>query len=359
MRVFKYFFVYLLPISVYFSFNTVGIWTFLPIMLFFVLVPLLELFIKPDTANMDEKTAYDEKNKSIYDWILYTAVPVQIGFLIYFLFIIQQTPFGTVEFFGRVLSMGLMCGVLGINVGHELGHRLNRREQLLGEILLLTSLDTHFLPYHNAGHHRNVATPEDAATAAKNELLFTFWFTSHFGSYIDAWKIENDRMKRVGKPIWTLSNRMVAYSLANILLIFAIYSFFGMTVLIAFGIAAVIGISLLETVNYIEHYGLLRKKNEHGVYEKVKHTHSWNSDHPIGRALLFNLSRHSDHHYNGSKKYQVLKSLSTSPQMPTGYPGMMILALFQPLWFLVMNKKLEQFQAESVYLDVGKLKLEN
>ena len=344
MQRLKYFFVYLLPISVYFSFNTTGIGTFLPVILFFVLIPLLELFIKPDAANMDKKTAYDEKNKLIYDWILYTAVPVQVGFLVYFLFVIQQTPFDSIEFIGRVSSMGLMCGVLGINVGHELGHRLSRKEQFLGEILLLTSLDTHFLPYHNAGHHRNVATPEDSATAAKNELLFTFWFTSHFGSYIEAWKIENDRMKRTSRPILSLNNRMVAYSIANILLIFTIYYCFGTMVLIAFGIAAVMGIMLLETVNYIEHYGLLRKKNERGRYEKVNHTHSWNSDHPIGRALLFNLSRHSDHHYNGSKKYQILESLPESPQMPTGYPGMMLLALFQPLWFWVMNKKLAQFQ---------------
>ena len=119
---------------------------------------------------------------------------------------------------------------------------------------------------------------------------------------------------------------------------------FGSSVFIAFLGAATFGIILLETVNYIEHYGLLRKKNEHGRYEAVRHHHSWNSDHPIGRTLLFNLSRHSDHHYNGSKKYQILKSHEKSPQMPTGYPGMMLLAVFQPLWFWVMNKKLQQFR---------------
>ena len=136
---------------------------------------------------------------------------------------------------------------------------------------------------------------------------------------------------------------MVSYSIANVLVICSIYYFFGTLVLMAFTMAAVMGIVLLETVNYIEHYGLLRKKNELGKFEPVRHNHSWNSDHPIGRALLFNLSRHSDHHYNGSKKYQVLMSLSSSPQMPTGYPGMMVLAVFQPLWFFVMNKKLAEF----------------
>ena len=310
---------------------------------FFGLVPAVELLLKPDRENMDMKIAFDEKNETLYDWILYMAAPVQIVFLIYFLFIIQQTPYGSTEFVGRVTAMGLMCGVLGINVGHELGHRLNRREQFIGEILLLTSLDTHFLPYHNGGHHRNVATPKDSATAAKNELLFTFWLTSHFGSYVEAWKLENNLMRSKGKSICSLNNRMVAYSIANILLLSGIYYFFGTIVLIAFVMAAVNGIMLLETVNYIEHYGLLRKKNESGRYEAVRHQHSWNSDHPVGRTLLFNLSRHSDHHYSGSKKYQVLESLPSSPQMPTGYPGMMVLAVFQPLWFWVMNKKLKQF----------------
>ena len=115
--------------------------------------------------------------------------------------------------------------------------------------------------------------------------------------------------------------------------------------LFAFLGAAVSGIILLETVNYIEHYGLLRKQNEHGRYERVKRNHSWNSDHQVGQVLLFNLSRHSDHHYNGAKHYQLLKTVPESPQMPTGYPGMMLLSLFPPLWFWVMNKKIKQIQS--------------
>ena len=150
--------------------------------------------------------------------------------------------------------------------------------------------------------------------------------------------------KAKGKSIFSLHNRMVIYTIANILLLAAIYSFFGGVTSLAFVLAASIGIGLLETVNYIEHYGLQRKLNEKGKYEPVRHHHSWNSDHVIGRALLFNLSRHSDHHYNGSIKYQVLKSVSASPQMPTGYPGMLVLAFFQPLWFLVMNKRLENLR---------------
>ena len=134
---------------------------------------------------------------------------------------------------------------------------------------------------------------------------------------------------------------MIKYSIANVILLITIYYFFGWIVLISFIAAAVTGILLLQTVNYIEHYGLLRQKNESGRYERVKHWHSWNSDHQIGRLMLFNLSRHSDHHYKASKKYQVLESLPESPQMPTGYPGMMMLSLIPPLWFAVMDRKLD------------------
>ena len=341
MKRLKYLFVFILPIGVYFAFNRQGWSTFSPIIFTFVLIPFLELFLKPDKENFDQETMLKEKNSRIYDWILYLSVPIQLLMLISFLFVIELSPINSIGYVGKVFGMGLLCGVLGINIGHELGHRSSRWDQFLGELLLLTSLNTHFLPYHNEGHHREVATPDDAATAKKGQSLFSFWVTSHFGSYIKAWKIENNRMKRSGKSIFSLSNRMIIYSIANLVLLFGIYYYFDFKVLLGFILAAVIGILLLETVNYIEHYGLLRQKNESGRYERVKHWHSWNSDHQIGRLMLFNLSRHSDHHYKASKKYQVLASLPESPQMPTGYPGMMMLALIPPLWFSVMNKKLD------------------
>lgn len=340
----KYLLVYSLPISTYIALTNTGWWTLLPMLLFFVLVPGLELFLPIDTANFEEKIAADEKNERLYDWMLYLAVPVQVLMMSYFLIVMQTTTFGTMEYWGRMTAMGLMCGVLGINVGHELGHRHSRMEQFLGEILLLTSLNTHFLPYHNGGHHLNVATPKDPATARKNQLLYTFWFTSHFRSYFQAWKLENNLMRHQGKSILSLSNRMVGYTIANIVLLLTIYYFLGSYILLNFIAVSAIGIGLLETINYIEHYGLARKQNEKGRYEPVRHHHSWNSDHVLGRAMLFNLSRHSDHHYNGSIKYQVLKSVDSSPQMPTGYPGMVILAVFQPLWFLVMNRRLAEVQ---------------
>jgi alkane 1-monooxygenase len=337
MKKWTYLFVYLLPITVYAAFNLSGFYTFLPIIIFYGLVPLLELIIP---ANHHNSTNNDDRQTSKYfDIVLYLAVPVQVGFLFYF-FNIIGLPHTTTEYIGMTLSMGLMCGVFGINIAHELGHRNTWYEKLMAEILLLTSLEMHFLPYHNNGHHHNVATPGDPATAKKNESVYVFWFKSQIASYFEAWKLENKRLKQKGIAVISIQNKALSYTLIQLTFVALIYYFFGVTTCLLFIAAAIFGILLLETVNYIEHYGLLRKKNEHGRYERVMHQHSWNSDHPLGRAMLFELSRHSDHHYKASKKYQTLISLPENPQMPTGYPGMMLFSLFPPLFFLVMNKRL-------------------
>jgi alkane 1-monooxygenase len=344
MKKYYFLFIYTLPVLVYLSLTSTGWITLLPVFIYFGLVPLIDFFIKPDHSNLSREIEKKLKEDPFFDWLIFLIIPIHIALLIQFLFVIEVTPIGTLEYYGRMASIGIMLGVSGINLGHELGHRNNRLLQYLGELLLLTSLNTHFLPYHNAGHHLNVATPKDSATARKNEILFIFWFRSHFGSYKEAWLLENNRMRIKNKSIFSFQNRMVVYSILNIILLLSIFLIFGIKVFISFLIVASIGILLLETVNYIEHYGLLRKQNENGRYEKVKHFHSWNSDHIIGRCMLFNLSRHSDHHYNGSKKYQLLKSVESSPQMPTGYPGMMLLSFIQPLWFYIMNKKLKEIK---------------
>ncbi len=340
MKALKYFTIVILPIVVYICFTNYGWFTYLPALVFFGIVPLLEFFIKPNTTNFSKEEEKIEKENKWYTYLLYLTLPIQIVFLIFFFYAIQEPNLSNSEIFGRIFGMGIMCGVLGINVGHELGHRNNRLDEFIGELLLLSSLNTHFLPYHNGGHHYNVATPKDAATARKNELLFVFWFRSHLTSYFQAWQLENKRMKNLDRSWFHYQNRMVVYTFCNLFLLTFIYYIFGQFVLFTFIAAAIIGILLLETVNYIEHYGLLRKKNNHGRYERVKRNHSWNSNHQVGQILLFNLSRHSDHHYNGAKHYQLLKSLPESPQMPTGYPGMMLLAFLPPIWFWVMNKKL-------------------
>ena len=340
MKKLKYLSILALPLTVFVSFNSSGVLTFLPVFVFFGLVPLLEMAFQPDAKNLDERERELAANDKYYDFLLYMMLPIQWGFLFYFFFTISETTV-TLDLAGKIVSMGIMCGVIGINLGHELGHRLSKVEQLIGEVLLLSSLENHFLPYHNRGHHHNVGTPNDPATARKNELLFIFWFRSQIGSYFQAWQIEKERLSIQKLSFWHYTNRMIIYTLLHITLLSSIFFIFGFKVLVAFVVAAIIGILLLETVNYIEHYGLVRQQKENGTYERVRRWHSWNSNHVLGRIVLFELSRHSDHHYKADRPYQLLESHEESPTMPTGYPGMMLMAVVPPLFFKVMNSRVD------------------
>lgn len=340
-----YLLVLVFPAATAAAFFLSGALTFLPAILFFGLVSLLELFfISPDHTNLSDARKRDRANARSFDLLLYSLALVQLVLLVTFLATISRVPMLSVEFVGRVLSMGMMCGLLGINLGHELGHRVRALPRRTAEFTLLTSLENHFLPYHNLGHHRNAATPGDPATARRGESVYSFWFRSQIGSYIQAWQIENGRLKRRGSRPISIRNRMLAYTFAQIALVITVCAAFGLQALAAFIGAAVIGKLLLETANYIEHYGLLRRKLANGRYERVGPEHSWNSDHPLSRAVLFELSRHSDHHFIASKHFQVLDSLPTSPQMPTGYPGMMLLSLVPPLWFRVMDRRIDSLR---------------
>jgi alkane 1-monooxygenase len=213
----------------------------------------------------------------------------------------------------------------------------------MSKMLLLTTLYMHFFIEHNRGHHKNVSTDEDPASSRLGEIVYFFYFRSIYGSFISAWKLESERLKRLKFSFWSFKNEMIVYQFLQASLILVIFYFFGMETTLFFLISATIGILLLETVNYIEHYGLRRKKKENG-YERALPIHSWNSNHPVGRMVLLELSRHSDHHYIASRKYQILRHFNESPQMPTGYPGMLILSLFPPLWFKVMDPRIEKYR---------------
>ena len=340
IRRLKYFVVLAFPILAFIAFTTSGVLTLLPALFIYGFVPIVELFLKPDHSNLDKEEKAARADSILFDAFLYLLTPLLVAVLVLFLFTISKHDLAVSDFIGRTISMGMLCAV-AINLGHELGHRSNRVEQFLGEIVLLTSLENHFLPYHNLGHHRNVATPKDPATAHRNELVYTFWIRSQFGSYFQAWQFEINKQRRDNRNPLSLRNRMVCYTIAQISLLVVIFLGFGGKTMFAFIAAAIIGKLVLETVNYIEHYGLTRKMNADGKYEKVMPEHSWNSDHALGRALMFELSRHSDHHFKASKHYQILDSFPDSPQLPTGYPGMMIFSLFSPIWFRYMNRRID------------------
>ena len=346
VRYLKYLLAMTLPVTAAISFSTQGWLTFLPLLYFFGVVPTLELLTRPDPHNLSDAEAELRKHDRVYDYLLYLIVPIQYGFLIWFLFAMSQPDLSWLTIAGRITAMGLMCGAFGINVAHELGHRSSKREQWISKALLLTSLYMHFFIEHNRGHHRNVATPEDPATARKNEWLHPFLLRTVVFSYLSAWKIELGSLKR--KNIRPLSprNEMLRFLVIQIGFVVGIALLFSPATMVCFLLAAGIGIFLLETVNYVEHYGLMRSEISPGKYERTMPHHSWNSDHILGRLLLFELSRHSDHHFIASKKYQILAHHERSPQMPTGYPGMVVLACCPPLWFRVMNPRVDRWSQQ-------------
>ncbi|MGZ5133798.1 MAG: alkane 1-monooxygenase [Flavitalea sp.] len=338
----KYFTPLLIYLGAVHSFFSHGPACFALLIYSWFIIPFLELFIDPDAANLNDAEEEIAKQDRLYDWILYAIVLLQVPILFLFFYSMQEESLSWVDRLGRIATMGMLCGTFGINVGHELGHRMNKFEKWLAKLSLMTSLYMHFYIEHNKGHHKNVATPEDPSSARFGEPVYTFWFRTVFYSYLSAWKIANREMERKGKNKWNLENEMVQAHLIQFGFLMMIYFIFGLAVLSYYLVAAIMGILLLETVNYIEHYGLTRNQIAEGKYERARPAHSWNSNHVIGRMMLFELSRHSDHHYMASRKYQVLKHHEDAPQMPTGYPGMMMLSLFPPAWFFVMNKRIDQ-----------------
>ncbi len=342
MKAFKYIAAYIPAVLVFTALWKGSFWTFLPLTVLFLIFPLLELLLQPSDKNMAEHEQMVAEKDWFYDLILFMLVPVQYGLLLFFLFQ-MQSEMPTWERFGMILSMGIACGILGINAAHELGHRQTKFEQFLSKSLLLTSLYLHFYIEHNRGHHKNVSTDEDPASSRYGETVYAFWLRSIVYSYLSAWELEKNRLTIVKKSFWSVHNEMLRFQVVQIALLLAILLFFGWSILLYFVTAAFIGAILLETVNYIEHYGLRRKK-VNGKYERTMPIHSWNSNHPLGRLVLLELSRHSDHHYSASRKFQVLRHHDNSPQMPTGYPGMILLSLISPLWFKLMHEKIADYR---------------
>ncbi len=322
-----------------------GPWVFVAPLYVFGFIPLMELVLPQSEWNMSKAEEEIAKKDRTYDFVVWSVVPLQFAIMFFFLNRLSEGTLAWWEIAGMIFSFGIACGVLGINLAHELGHRNTWYEQTLSKMLLMTSLYMHFFIEHNRGHHKNVSTDEDPASSRYGETIYAFFFRSVKDSWISAWHIEGERLKKVNQSFWSIHNEMLMYQVIQLTLLAVIGVVWGWLVMVYFIAAATIGFLLLETVNYIEHYGLRRKKIDDAYYEKVLPIHSWNSNHPIGRIMLFELTRHSDHHYMASRKYQVLRHFDDSPQMPTGYPGMMVLAFFPPLWFNVMHKQIQKYKA--------------
>lgn len=327
----------------YLSFTQRGVLTYSAFLYAYAMIPLIELILKNDERNFSEFEESLAKKNFAYDLVLYVSVALHLALLSLFLFSLEDGALQIYEVVGRVLSMGLVT-TFAINLAHELGHRQTWAEQFLSKLMLLTTLMMHFFIEHNRGHHKNVATFEDPSSARIGETVYTFWFRAILNEYLSAWRLEKKRLEVIKQPNFSLQNEMVQFQIIQVLFVGLIYYLFGGFILLAFLFNAAIAYVSFETVQYLEHYGLQRKKNEKGRHERVKAHHSWNSNHVFGRLMMFNLSRHSDHHFKSHKKYQVLNHHDDAPQLPTGYPGMMILSLIPPLWFRVMNPKLEAYK---------------
>jgi alkane 1-monooxygenase len=339
MKDLKYLAAFSIPIMAVLGLSFQGYWVWATPVFAFVCIPILELIFPVDTTNLQSEEVDSRLKRKIFDWLLYLNLPIVYGIVAYALILVSRQPLETYEFVGLIFSVGIVLGVNGINVGHELGHRQQTNERFLGKALLLPSFYMHFYIEHNFGHHLHAATPEDPATAKYNQSVYSFWLTSTIRQYFNAWNIQKKLLKNNKQSFFSFKNDMLWYTAFQLLYLALVALLFGTTALLFAVCAGVVGFILLETVNYIEHYGLQRLKTKSGRYERVKEIHSWNSNHVIGRIVLYELTRHSDHHFKSSKKYQILDCHDDSPQMPFGYPTSMVLAMVPPLWFKIMNKR--------------------
>jgi alkane 1-monooxygenase len=338
----KYLAAYINPALAVFGLYAGGVWSFTNVTFVFLIVPLIDHFSKSNPNNLsDEKKETIEKQK-YFDYILYFNLPILIFVIYLFGTFLDQKDFSLIEIIGNTWSVGIVIGTCGINVAHELGHRKSKFDQSMAQLLLTPALYTHFFVEHNRGHHKYVATTFDPATAQKGEILYFFWFKSIAKSYASAWKIQKVLLNKRKESFWSLKNTMLNLTILLFLYVLILLALFNLSSVLIIVCSGIVGVFLLETINYLEHYGLRRNILVNSGFERVKPKHSWNANFNFGRIVLYELTRHSDHHYLASKKYQLLDHCEDSPQLPFGYPAMMLVALIPRLWFKIMDPLLPE-----------------
>jgi alkane 1-monooxygenase len=348
LRDLKYFLAYIIPLSVATGIFYGGHYTFLTFILVFILIPVIELYTPQWKDNFSKEEQINRNGLIFFDLLLALNVIIVYGVLYCFFTAIASNTFSWHEIVGLTLGTGIVLGSNGINVAHELGHKKGIIPKTLTKLLLWPTLYSHFTTEHNYGHHARVGTPEDPATSRYNETVYLFWIRSIYYSFLSAWSIRKAESKQYSKLKRIISHPAIEFVLVPILYLSVIVFTFGPLILLISFIASSVSVLLLETINYIEHYGLLRRKAENGRYLPVESFHSWNSNHEIGRVVLYELTRHSDHHYKAFKKYQNLDHHDNSPQLPFGYPTSILLALFPPVWFKIMNPLVDEWKTKNL-----------
>lgn len=352
---FGYLIVFTIPISFllsYYSSNLYALYS-LPLSMF-VLMPLIDPLFGVDNQNYDNEQEKRIKDELYYRFVLHAWAYTQTAMMIWLVYLFSTTELSFAYILPMVLNTMIMNGGAGIVVAHELGHKNNKLDRYLAKLLLIQVFYAHYTVKHNRGHHVHVGTPLDTATSRLNQSFYSFWLQSVWGGFVSAIKIENEYLK-LKKKNNTIVNHEVWNSLILSVMFFvicaSIVAYYNETMLlyfIAFYIMQTfLSFSLLEAVDYIEHYGMVRQLKNDNTYEKTNATHSWNANFILSNYFLFQLQRHSDHHLYATKNYQILKQYDESPQLPNGYPAMILLTLLPPLWFKIMNKRLNNWKKEN------------
>lgn len=318
-------------------------WLALPPLFLFVVTPVMDALLGQDTAPFDDAAA-DRWRDLKYDVWLWLWIPAQLAIQVAALVVAARTH-DVATLVGIVFASGLLGG-LGINVAHEFMHRKGKPERALAEVLMTSVGYTHFVIEHVLGHHKLVATADDPATARKGESIAPFLVRSIVGGLTSYWHLEGARVAKLSVP-FGLRDRRVRYPLVLALVVGAVLFALGPVALAVFVGQCFVAILLLETINYVEHYGLVRARKADGTYQRVEPAHSWNSSHRLTSFYLFLLPRHADHHAHASRPYFALRHLDDSPQLPAGYSTMLLVALVPPLWRHVMDARVEGWRAHT------------
>jgi len=318
-----------------------GVWLWLGPIVILGVVPLVDVLAGLDRDNPPDDAIAALERDRYYRWLTVAFLPIQYaGFVVAFWFI-ANGGMTVAECVGLAVTVGFIAG-LGINTAHELGHKRESHERWLAKIALAQSCYGHFYIEHNRGHHVRVATPEDPASSRLGETFYAFWPRTVLGSLASAWRIERRRYRQRGQHPFRPGNDVLNAWLMTVLLWGAMIVWLGPQIVPYLLIQALVGLTLLEAVNYLEHYGMLRQVvglPGHERYERVDPSHSWNSNNIATNVLLYHLQRHSDHHAHPIRRYQALRDHPESPVLPTGYAGMILLALVPPAWRRVMDPR--------------------
>lgn len=340
MKVLEYGLIYLVPFSVVIGLMSGNLFIFLTPLLVFGLIPLIDLFIAKDIENPTADQEPALSRNPIYHLIFWGCVPLQMIMVVWGGHVAAHWSLSVEELIGFTLSMGICSAVMGVTVAHELAHtEKGSLGYLCSKIVLATVLYAHWGMDHVIGHHQELGTPEDPSTARLGESLYHFLPRSISGEFNRIWSIEAARQEQKRRPVWNFSNPMVTVLLGQVVLLIGIALAYGVPGFFYFVCQAMIAIFLLETINYIGHYGLVRETASDGRYADIAPHHSWNAGNRLTNRFLFNLQRHADHHAHPGRHYQLLRHHAHSPQLPAGYAAMVLLALIPPLWRSTMDNR--------------------